>query len=124
MKQVMDVYREIQNPIFAKSQISEVHWNKNVLFVDEGIESGLTMMASIKTAIAMRAKTVVIATPVMPLNLVPVFESVADEVYGFYKIANFVDTKFYYEELNEPAFEDVLNILNRSSKFRKDNYEL
>jgi glycosyltransferase involved in cell wall biosynthesis len=34
MKQVMDVYREIQNPIFAKSQISEVHWNKNVLFVN------------------------------------------------------------------------------------------
>jgi glycosyltransferase involved in cell wall biosynthesis len=34
MKQVMDVYKEIQNPIFAKSQISEVHWNKNVLFVN------------------------------------------------------------------------------------------
>ncbi len=95
--------------------------NKNVLLVDEGIESGLTMMASIKTAIAMKAKTIVIATPVMPLNLVPIFESVADEVYGFYKLANFVDTEFYYEELNEPAFEEVLNILNRNLKFRKDD---
>ena len=95
--------------------------NKNVLLVDEGIESGLTMMASIKTAIAMKAKAIAIATPVMPLNLVPVFESVADEVYGFYKLANFVDTEFYYEELNEPAFEEVLNILNRNLKFRKDN---
>jgi glycosyltransferase involved in cell wall biosynthesis len=34
MKQVMDVYKEIQNAIFSKSQIAEVHWNKNILFVN------------------------------------------------------------------------------------------
>lgn len=98
--------------------------NKNVLFVDEGIESGLTMMASIKTAIAMKAKTIAIASPVMPLNLIPIFESVADEVYAVNKLSNFVDTKFYYEELSEPSFDEVLNVLNKNIKFRKDSDEL
>ncbi len=98
--------------------------NKNVLFIDEGIETGLTMMTSIKTAIAMRAKTIAIATPVIPLNLVAIFESVADEIYTVYKLANFVNTKFYYEELEYPAFDEVLSILDKNNKFRKDNNEL
>lgn len=34
MKQVMDIYKEIQNPQFLDGQISEIHWNKNVLFLN------------------------------------------------------------------------------------------
>lgn len=98
--------------------------NKNVLLIDEGIDSGLTMIASIKTAISMKAKTIAIVSPVMPLSLVPLFESLADEVYTLYKIANFVDTKFYYEELKDMNFQEIEEILKNNLKFRKDINEL
>lgn len=93
--------------------------NKNILFIDEGVDSGLTMMVSIKTAITMKAKTIAIATPIIPLDLVPVLESMADEVYSLYKVSNFVDTKFYYEELEEIDYSNIQDILDSNSKFRK-----
>lgn len=34
MKEVMDIFKESRNPDFIDGQISEVHWNKNVLFVN------------------------------------------------------------------------------------------
>lgn len=34
MKEVMDIFNESRNPDFIDGQISEVHWNKNVLFVN------------------------------------------------------------------------------------------
>ena len=40
--------------------------NRNVLLVDEGLNTGLTMMACIKSVINKNAKSVFVAVPVLP----------------------------------------------------------
>ena len=55
--------------------------NKNVLIVDEGINTGLTMMACIKTAINLKAKSISVATPILPTASIPTIESIADDLY-------------------------------------------
>ena len=50
--------------------------NKNVLIVDEGINTGLTMMACIKTAINLKAKSISVATPILPTASIPTIESI------------------------------------------------
>jgi len=94
--------------------------DKNVILVDEGIETGLTMMTSIKTAISMNAKTISIVAPVIPHNLVDVFQSVADEVYFLHKIPNFLYTPCYYRDLPELFFDDIKKILDNNLNFRKE----
>ena len=63
-KQVFDesITRKVNR--FRHGEKIEKLENKNVLIVDEGINTGLTMMACIKTAINLKAKSISVATPI------------------------------------------------------------
>lgn len=84
--------------------------NKNVLIVDEGINTGLTMMACIKTAINLKAKSISVATPILPTASIPSIESIADDLYYIKKLDHFVEIDFYYDSLEEINFEDIEKI--------------
>lgn len=83
---------------------------KNVLIVDEGINTGLTMMACIKTAINLGAKSISVATPILPSTSVQTIESIADDLYFIKKLDHFVAIDFYYDSLKELSFEDIEKI--------------
>ena len=84
--------------------------NKNVLIVDEGINTGLTMMACIKTAINLKAKSISVATPILPTASIPTIESIADDLYFIKKLDHFVEIDFYYDSLEDVSFEDIEKI--------------
>ena len=86
--------------------------NKNVLIVDEGINTGLTMMACIKTAINLKAKSISVATPVLPTASIPTIDSIADDLYFVKKLDHFVSINFYYDSLEDVSFEDI-EIINK-----------
>ena len=90
---------------------------KNVLLIDEGCETGMTVMASIKTAINAGAKSVAYATPIIPTDVVLSLEPVTDEVFSVHKVANFVEVEFYYETLKELDTDDVLEIISNSKNY-------
>lgn len=90
-------------------RLSDLH-NKNVLLVDEGLNTSLTMMACIKTAINLKAKSVSVAVPILPTVSAPIIESIADDLYYVRKLDHFVSIDFYYEELEEITFEKVQEI--------------
>ena len=85
--------------------------NKNVLIVDEGINTGLTMMACIKTAINLKAKSISVATPILPTASIPTIESIADDLYFIKKLDHFVEIDFYYDSLDDVSFEDLEKIV-------------
>ncbi|NLC27417.1 MAG: sodium:proton antiporter [Campylobacteraceae bacterium] len=88
--------------------------NKNVLLVDEGCETGLTVLTSIKTAISAGAKSVSFATPVIASNVFTSLDTVTDEIFTVYRVANFVDTAFYYQDIKPLDFEGVKAIIDNS----------
>lgn len=96
---------------YRKGQTIRSLQEKNVLLVDEGIDTGLTMMAAVKTAIAMNAKSVSFAVPVMPLDVKEMIEEVIDEVYCFHMPYDFVDVPYYYKKiapLKEAEVDEML----------------
>ncbi len=90
---------------------------KNVLLIDEGCETGMTVMASIKTAINAGAKSVAYATPIIPTDVVLSLEPVTDEIFSVHKVANFVEVEFYYETLKELDTDDVLDIISNCKNY-------
>ncbi len=72
---------------------------KNVLIVDEGLNTGLTMMACIKTMINKGAKSVSVAVPILPESIISDIEAIADDLYYAHSIPHFVSIDFYYETL-------------------------
>lgn len=92
--------------------ISELK-NKNVLLVDEGINTGLTMMACIKTAVNLNAKSVCVATPVLPYSSITCIEDIADDLFYVESPKHFVSIDFYYETLESLELEEIEKILNK-----------
>lgn len=83
---------------------------KNVLLVDEGLNTGLTMMACIKTAISLGAKSVSVAVPVIPDITVNDIESIADDLYFVYHPSHFIAISFYYDEFEDLLIDEVRKI--------------
>ncbi len=95
---------------YRKGEMISSLTEKNVILIDEGIDTGLTMMAAVKTAIELKAKTVSFAVPVMPEDVSIRLDKVIDEIYCVYSPKDFVDVSFYYEELPEVLPVDVEDI--------------
>ncbi len=83
---------------------------KNILLIDEGLNTGLTMMACIKSAIKLGAKSVSVATPIIPSASVQTIESIADDLYYIKKLDHFISINFYYDTLDEIEFKDIETI--------------
>lgn len=83
--------------------------HKNVLLIDEGLNTSLTMMACIKTAITLGAKSVSVAIPILPTASINTIESIADDLYYVKNLDHFIDIDFYYDELEEITYEEIIN---------------
>jgi len=83
--------------------------NKNVLLIDEGLNTSLTMMACIKTAIHLGAKSVSVAIPILPTASIPTIESIADDLYYVKNLDHFIEIDFYYDKLEEITYEEIKN---------------
>ncbi|WP_024953943.1 phosphoribosyltransferase [Sulfurospirillum arcachonense] len=90
---------------------------KNVLLVDEGCETGMTIMTAVKTVINGGAKSVAYATPILSNDVAISLEPVTDEIFSVHKVINFVDVDFYYQMLKELDTEDVLEIISNSKNY-------
>lgn len=90
---------------------------KNVLLIDEGCETGMTIMVAVKTVIHGGAKSVAYATPLISSDVAVSLDSVIDEIFTVNKIANFVNVDFYYQMLKELDADAVLKIINTSKNY-------
>ena len=85
---------------------------KRVLLVDEGIDSGLTALASIKSVITLQAKTVHFACPVAPIEVAEVMDEATDGIFCLYRSKNFVVIGYYYKEypaIESSVIEEIFN---------------
>lgn len=87
---------------YRKGKHFEDMEGRTILLVDEGAESGLKLMAAIKTVLAMRPKAVYVAVPVLPSDLLDSLEPLTDEIFFISALDDYIDTKSYYE-----SFEPV-----------------
>lgn len=92
--------------------------NRNVLLVDEGLNTGLTMMACIKSVINKKAKSVFVAVPVLPEVVIHDIETIADDLYYVKAPSHFVSIDFYYESLEEIELEDIEKL---KYNYKKEN---
>ena len=121
-----DIYTEanLQYQIKIKKNISKYRdgkkiidmKGKNVLLVDEGLNTGLTMMVCIKSVIGCGAKSVAVAVPILPEVTIYDIESIADDLYYVNAPAHYVSIDFYYDTLEEINLEYIKNIVDEKEK--------
>ncbi|MEN8146932.1 MAG: phosphoribosyltransferase [Campylobacterota bacterium] len=92
---------------YRKGEHFEDMQGETIMLVDEGAESGLKLMAAIKTVLAMNPKAVYIAVPVLPNDLLDTLEPLADDIFLVSALDDYVDTGSYYEDFATVTDEQI-----------------
>ena len=72
--------------------------DRNVLLVDEGIDTGLTLMCAIKSCISQGAIAINVASPIVSKEAARMIEKLVDNTFFVKEIENFVSIDFYFKE--------------------------
>ncbi|MDR1554510.1 MAG: sodium:proton antiporter [Campylobacteraceae bacterium] len=91
---------------------------RKVLLIDDGCESGMRAMVSLKTVIAEYVKSASFAAPIMAQNTALMLDNETDGLFCFSRVANFVSTDFYYKTKEEDLnCDEILKILESSKHY-------
>lgn len=86
--------------------------NKTVIVIDDGIATGFTLIAAIKSIKNLGASKIVLAVPVGPKDIIEQFKDIVDEVMCIYSPYDFLAVGAYYKDFSQVEDEEVFNLLN------------
>lgn len=92
--------------------------SKIALIVDDGIATGYTMLAAIRSAKILDAATVVVATPVAALDAARSISTEADEMICLYTPSRFLAVGYWYREFGQVTDEEVVTLLRKAKRSR------
>ena len=85
---------------------------KNVIVVDDGIATGNTLLASINMLRKNNPKKIIVAVPVVPADVVPVFKQKADEFIFLMAPIDFGGVGRFYENFEQVNDDEVVRMLS------------
>lgn len=85
---------------------------KKVIIVDDGLATGATMRAAIKTVKAEGAKKIVVAVPVSPPDTAERIENEVDELIALSTPTSFYAVGQFYDHFDQTTDEEVVQLLN------------
>lgn len=87
--------------------------NKYVILVDECVETGLTMMTAVKTAISLGAKNIFIAVPILDNVAYKNLVTICDDIFCPHKIDDYIGIEYYYESIESFSLEKIELIMKK-----------
>lgn len=97
--------------------------NKTAIIIDDGIATGFTILAAIKSVKKQGAKKIVLAVPVGPKEKIEKFKELVDEVICIHIPENFSAVGVYYtnfEQFTDQEVFEAIDKLNRISIYSKN----
>jgi putative phosphoribosyl transferase len=72
--------------------------DRDVFLIDEGANTGLTLLCAIKSCLNKKVKSINVAMPVIATDTAEMIEKMVDNAYFVKRIEDFVDVRFYFKE--------------------------
>lgn len=86
------------------------------IVVDDGIATGMTAIAALKSLRAMGFARTVLATPVIPLETYSEMKRYCDDVVALHTPVNFPSVGFYYSDFRQVEDEEVIAALIKANQ--------
>lgn len=87
--------------------------DKTVIVVDDGIATGFTVQAALKSIRNMKPRRLVLAVPVATVDTVHCLEGQVDELIVLEAPENFYAVGQFYSDFDQTSDEEVVEILNK-----------
>jgi len=72
--------------------------NKDVLLVDEGVNTGLRLLCAIKSCISKNVNTINVAVPIIAKETAEMIEKLVDNAFFAKQVDDYVLTEYYFKE--------------------------
>ncbi len=102
----LKLYRGTRAPLDLK--------NKTVIIVDDGLATGLTMRAAVKTVKILGAAKIIVAIPVTSPEAAELVKKEVDEIIYLEAPAFFGAVGSFYEEFGQTTDDEVIDLLKKS----------
>jgi putative phosphoribosyl transferase len=102
-QQRLSAYRGDRPPLNLKDKV--------VILVDDGLATGATMKAAIKSVSAQHAKKIVVAVPVAPESTYYEIEALVDEIICPFHPTDFYAVGQFYEYFGQTSDQEVVSIM-------------
>jgi putative phosphoribosyl transferase len=100
--------------IYRKGKPARNLEGKTIILIDDGLATGATMKAAIRSVRAEGAKKVVVAIPVSPPDTLEEMKTLADEVICLLTPRYFQAVGQFYENFEPTEDEEVIDLMNLS----------
>ena len=113
-QEMMEIKRRLQ-----KNRGSETFppvMNQTVILIDDGIATGFTLLAAIKSIHAHTPKKLILAVPVAPTETIEAFRQFVDDIICLHSIDRFTSVGAYYEsfpQVTEEQMKSYIDLLNK-----------
>ncbi|MCW4009340.1 MAG: phosphoribosyltransferase [Candidatus Bathyarchaeota archaeon] len=94
---------------------------RDVILVDDGVATGATLRAALRSLQNRGTKTVTIAVPVGPSDTIRMFRREADRVVCLSTPEPFYAIGQFYEDFDQTTDEEVIELLKRNKQELQDN---
>lgn len=119
---IMDIaskeIEEIQKRIglYGVSTSKTPYTGKHVILVDDGIATGYTVMAALKSIAKEAPKRVLLAVPVAPIDALEELRKYVNHILCLNAPAEFEAVGQYYQNFEQTSHEEVLELLRKYKK--------
>lgn len=111
-KRRIQVYRENKKPLDLNK--------KTVIVVDDGVATGSTMKAAVKSIRSQNSKKIVLAIPVAPNNFLKTIASEVDEIICLEMPESFIAVGQAYKNFTQTSDDEVMRLMRESEEnFRR-----
>ncbi|WP_457678035.1 phosphoribosyltransferase [Thermovibrio sp.] len=112
LKELQEIKRRKERYLSGFGKIDKE--GRDVILVDDGIATGLTVKAAIESLKKERPNRIILAVPVMPADKVPEFRELIDKLIVLYAPADFSAVGQFYYDFSQTSDEEVIEIMKRN----------
>lgn len=113
-KEVAEIKRRLLH--YRKSDEFPNIQNRTIILIDDGIATGFTLLAAIKSIHAHQPHKLILAVPVAPTETIEAFRQFVDEIVCLYSVDQFTSVGAYYESFPQVSENQMLNYLDLLNK--------
>jgi len=103
LREKYQLYMDNREPLEIKG--------KNVIVVDDGIATGNTLLACISMLRKRKPAKIIVAAPVLPLDVLEIFERQTDEFIYLITANNFRSVGAFYDQFYQVGDDEVIQML-------------
>ncbi len=111
LEEIEEIKRRKEKYLRGKSRINIE--GKDVILVDDGIATGLTVKAAIMSLRRENPGRIILAVPVMPADKVSEFQQLVDDLIVLYAPEFFNAVGQFYQNFSQTTDEEVIEIMEK-----------